>query len=207
MPGRLGAELEDRVAVARHRVVVAVTAHDAGEPAPLVGDREMPPSHQLGLDLAEMWDGHSWTIQNPPTPTGAISAWLSSVSCSSPTACTAVGESRYDYPSGSVTMLAERWDGTRTDTQPPRPRGERGVMSFGHHLHGRRRIRNRQPDPGRGVGRQPLDDSTHANSPRPEWIDGLSHRSLLYICDDLRRCRQHRYGPVRRERVMNSLPR
>src|SRR5919106_2165744 len=54
VPGRLGTELNDRVAVARHRVVVAVAVHDAGEPAPLVGDREMPPSHQLGLDFAEL---------------------------------------------------------------------------------------------------------------------------------------------------------
>jgi hypothetical protein len=54
VPDRLGAELDDRVAVARHRVVVAVPAHDAGEPAYLVGDRERAASHQFGLDLPEL---------------------------------------------------------------------------------------------------------------------------------------------------------
>ena len=52
--GRLVAERVDRVAVARHAVVVAVPADDAGEPASLVGDWVVLASAQLGLDLAEL---------------------------------------------------------------------------------------------------------------------------------------------------------
>src|SRR5579871_4451917 len=52
--GRLVAERVDRVAVAGHSVVVAMPADDAGEPAPLLGDRMVLASAQLGLDLAEL---------------------------------------------------------------------------------------------------------------------------------------------------------
>ncbi len=57
------------------------------------GDFEAP-------SLAEVWDGTVWTIQ--PTPNNPRDPHaLASVSCTSPTACTAVGPG-----------LAERWDGT-----------------------------------------------------------------------------------------------
>jgi hypothetical protein len=55
--------------------------------------------------LAERWDGTSWTIQNTPEPSGADGASLTGVSCTSPTACTAVG-------SAGGQALIERWDGT-----------------------------------------------------------------------------------------------
>jgi hypothetical protein len=70
--------------------------------------------------LAESWDGSTWTIQTTPTPSG--SATLSSlwgVSCTSATACTALG----DYStSSSTSVLAERWDG-RTWTIQSTPSG------------------------------------------------------------------------------------
>jgi hypothetical protein len=65
--------------------------------------------------LAERWDGTAWTIQPTPNPTGASSSSLSGLSCTSATACTAVG----NYISGGVTQtLAERWDGTAWTIQP-----------------------------------------------------------------------------------------
>ena len=47
------------------------------------------------VTLAERWNGTSWTIQSTPNPTGAqYAGWtatLQGVSCTSATACTAVG--------------------------------------------------------------------------------------------------------------------
>jgi hypothetical protein len=63
--------------------------------------------------LAERWNGTTWTVQ--PTPSLANSS-LRSVSCSSDTACTAVG---YYKDAGAVTRtLAERWNGTSWTIQP-----------------------------------------------------------------------------------------
>jgi hypothetical protein len=59
--------------------------------------------------LAERWNGTSWQIQSTPNPAGG--GFLSGVSCSSASACTAVGNSN-----GGKT-LAERWDGTRWTIQ------------------------------------------------------------------------------------------
>jgi hypothetical protein len=60
--------------------------------------------------LAEHWDGTSWTVQATPNPAGTVEAWLLGVSCSSATACTAVGGAITGTP-GSLVPLAERWDG------------------------------------------------------------------------------------------------
>jgi hypothetical protein len=73
------------------------------------------------LTLAERWDGTAWTIQPTPNPTGAADNRLFGVSCTSATACTAVGS--YASAGGLVT-LAERWDGTAWTIQPtPNPTG------------------------------------------------------------------------------------
>ena len=70
-----------------------------------------------GLMLAERWDGTKWSIKQTPNPVGATQSELNGVSCSSATACTAVG----DYDHGT---LAERWDGTKWSTQQtPNPTG------------------------------------------------------------------------------------
>ena len=51
-----------------------------------------------------------WHLQSPPVPSGAIASDLSDVSCTSASACTAVGS---DESSGSVfSTFAERWNGT-----------------------------------------------------------------------------------------------
>ena len=66
--------------------------------------------------LAERWNGHTWRIQPTPSPAGGGA--LNSVSCTSRSACTAVGGTA----SGSV--LAERWNGTTWTIQPtPNPAG------------------------------------------------------------------------------------
>jgi hypothetical protein len=71
--------------------------------------------------LAEAWNGASWATRKTPNPTGATYNTLLGVSCTSATACTAVGY----YDSGGAQMtLAERWDGTSWTIQPtPNPTG------------------------------------------------------------------------------------
>lgn len=71
--------------------------------------------------LAQGWNGSSWSIQTTPSPVGATSSELTAVSCTSSTACTAVG--RYTTSSGSST-LALRWNGTSWAVQTtPNPTG------------------------------------------------------------------------------------
>jgi hypothetical protein len=62
------------------------------------------------LTLAEVWDGSTWTIEPTPNPTGPQVSSLSAVSCTTASACTAVGSSI--FPGGSNVPLAERWDGS-----------------------------------------------------------------------------------------------
>ena len=60
--------------------------------------------------LAERWNGTKWSLEPVPAPSGvALSSRLTSVSCTSPTACTAVGESASAH---RTTPLVERWNGT-----------------------------------------------------------------------------------------------
>jgi len=75
------------------------------------------------VTLAERWEGTRWTIQPTPNPAGATSIQLFSVSCTSPSACTAVGSSS----SGTV---AERWNGTKWIIQStPNPAQGGGALS------------------------------------------------------------------------------
>ncbi len=62
------------------------------------------------VPLVERWNGTAWSVERVPAPTGVqLSSRLTGVSCTSPTACTAVGESA--SPDGT-TPLVERWNGT-----------------------------------------------------------------------------------------------
>lgn len=63
----------------------------------------------LPLTLAEAWNGVDWTIENTPNPTGNDSPVLQGVSCTSPMACTAVGNYTSD---AALVGLVERWDGS-----------------------------------------------------------------------------------------------
>jgi hypothetical protein len=61
--------------------------------------------------LAERWNGTAWSAQAVVNPAGTQEANLSGVSCTSSTACTAVGQ--YRNSSAYVTPLAESWNGTK----------------------------------------------------------------------------------------------
>jgi hypothetical protein len=61
--------------------------------------------------LAERWNGREWTIVPTPNPAGAAESGLGSVSCTSPSACIAVGFAG-DADGGPAGTLAEHWDGT-----------------------------------------------------------------------------------------------
>jgi hypothetical protein len=70
--------------------------------------------------LVERWNGRRWTIQKTPNPDPGYSAQLKDVSCSSQTACTAVGSGSNFF---GATPLVERWNGRRWTIQnTPNPR-------------------------------------------------------------------------------------
>jgi hypothetical protein len=65
------------------------------------------------ITLAERWNGTSWAIQPTPNPPGlGTQPTLSGVSCTSRTACTAVGDF-YDPVTSATASLAMSWNGTR----------------------------------------------------------------------------------------------
>ena len=69
---------------------------------------------------AERWDGSGWSLQPIPIPAGATQIYKNGVSCTSPNACTLVGE--YYNAADTQVTLAERWDGIRWSIQPtPNP--------------------------------------------------------------------------------------
>jgi hypothetical protein len=74
------------------------------------------------VPLVERWGGSSWTVQPTPAPSGSTNSYLLSVSCTSSTACMAVGE--YRTSSGDQFTLAESWNGSSwAVTKPPNPTG------------------------------------------------------------------------------------
>jgi hypothetical protein len=68
--------------------------------------------------LTESWNGTTWTVLHSPNPVTAGNNVLSSVSCSSATACTAVGNS--EISDTDYRTLIESWDGTSWTAQPSR---------------------------------------------------------------------------------------
>jgi hypothetical protein len=64
----------------------------------------------VAVPLAERWNGTTWTAQSTPAPSGASDSYLLADSCTSLTACTAVGE--YRTGSGDQFTFAESWNGT-----------------------------------------------------------------------------------------------
>jgi hypothetical protein len=74
--------------------------------------------------LVERWNGTGWSVQRTPRNRDALD--LEGVSCSSRTACVAVGE----YAAGGPNPgpLVERWNGGRWAIEPTAtPRGARGA--------------------------------------------------------------------------------
>ena len=79
------------------------------------------------VNLAEAWNGTSWRLQAIPTPKGSANSLLFGVSCTSRSACTAVGY--YDNAVGRAVAVAERWNGTAWHLQViPKPAG---IQLFG----------------------------------------------------------------------------
>lgn len=62
--------------------------------------------------LAEAWNGTTWAIQEVPSPAEARFTELAKVSCTSSTACTAVGQTLGEAKTSPWTPLVERWNGT-----------------------------------------------------------------------------------------------
>ncbi len=60
------------------------------------------------LTLAEVWNGSTWRIEPSPNPAGSPATRLTAVSCTSSTACTAVG---WQSIGNFEAPLAEIWDG------------------------------------------------------------------------------------------------
>lgn len=79
------------------------------------------------MTLAETWNGTTWSVQPTPIRSGVASTVLSSVSCSQPTACTAVGS----YANSLRTRLtfAETWNGSTWRVQYTPSRG-----NFSHNI-------------------------------------------------------------------------
>ena len=69
------------------------------------------------VTLAETWNGTEWKVQSTPNPPETTVALLSSVSCTSSTACTAIGEYANEPLSLPFLPVAERWNGTAWQIQ------------------------------------------------------------------------------------------
>jgi hypothetical protein len=63
------------------------------------------------VTLAEVWNGSAWTIQPTPNPSLSMGSVLNGLSCTSVSACTAVGQDQTGS-FGPFRTLAEVWDGT-----------------------------------------------------------------------------------------------
>lgn len=84
------------------------------------------------LPLVERWDGHRWSLQQAPSPTGTNESELQGVSCRSAGACTAVGD--YVHKRTEMT-LAERWDGQTWSVQRTRNPDSGGGPLSGDYLY------------------------------------------------------------------------
>jgi hypothetical protein len=74
--------------------------------------------------LTEIWNGTSWRLANAPYPAHYTGSQLTSVTCTSATACIAVGFSMLGnaHRMKRMTAFADRWNGVRwTLTEVPKP--------------------------------------------------------------------------------------
>jgi len=82
------------------------------------------------FSLSESWNGTEWKVKTTPEPTGTLNSLLDGVSCSSASACTAVGY--YENSSGVEVPFAERWNGTEWTVQSmPAPTGAKATNLSG----------------------------------------------------------------------------
>ena len=77
-----------------------------------------------GRTLAEQLTGDAWSVQRAAV-TATAAGTLSSVSCTSASACTAVGQSEND--AGAVVPVAERWNGLSWSLEVPQDPPQVGV--------------------------------------------------------------------------------
>jgi hypothetical protein len=87
----------------------------------MVGSDET--SASSGVPFAERWSGTEWTVQSVGAPVGAKASYLQGVSCTSSSACTAVGV--FQNSSSQYATLAEAWNGSEWQIQST-PNGEKG---------------------------------------------------------------------------------
>jgi hypothetical protein len=76
--------------------------------------------------LAERWNGHGWSLVNPPNVANARYLRLNGVSCTSTRQCVGVGY--YLPPDGRSLPLAEHWNGT---TLTRVPSANTGILGSG----------------------------------------------------------------------------
>lgn len=89
-----------------------------------VGSFRTAPAGTHGL-WADGWDGSKWVLQTVPTPFGSKSSELAGISCTSPSACTAVGQ--WISSAGAKHPLAVHWNGHHwTLATVPAPAGAIG---------------------------------------------------------------------------------
>ena len=69
------------------------------------------PADGIKRPLAGRWDGSSWHLLFPRVPGGAAASELRAVSCASPSACLAIGDTGTGG-AGSGKLFAERWNGS-----------------------------------------------------------------------------------------------
>jgi len=77
------------------------------------------------VPLAERWNGKTWRRQAPAVPAGTASTFLYGVSCTSATACTAVGNAFHKATKVNL-IVVEAWNGKSWRIKPaptPSPKG------------------------------------------------------------------------------------
>ncbi len=80
--------------------------------------------------LAERWNGSAWSLMSTPNPPDQADTELQGVSCTSPSACTAVGFVS-DIYAMTASPVAERWNGTRWSLQSvPLPEARLGAAAW-----------------------------------------------------------------------------
>jgi hypothetical protein len=80
--------------------------------------------------FAERWDGSAWSLEPMPQVADPVDTELSSVSCTSPSACIAVGQYSTFPFQGTYRTLAERWDGASWSVQStPNAPGDYSALS------------------------------------------------------------------------------
>ena len=122
-------------------------------------------SHQT---LIESWDGSAWSIIPSPDPSTSVDSEFNGISCTSPTACTAVGFNS----TGSGTQTLDRVVGRfllvdHSEPEPPSVVEQRSLRSVVHEpdrVHHSGIHRERIRDPHRDVGRDHLVDRAESES-------------------------------------------